>query len=209
MTTVFITDDHPVVRQGIADLLSDEPDFVIVGEAANGEDLLREAGRLQPDVALVDVQLPGIDGYQACEQLRRRHPRIRVVILTTHTHERAMLAAFTAGARGFAVKSSSPEVIRQAVRSVAAGGTFVDPNVAHRLVALATKGRGANGPHNLTPAEMRVLELLPQGRRNREIAEALGVGEETVKTHVSHVLAKLGASDRAQAAAIAMREGLA
>lgn len=209
MTTVFITDDHPVVRQGIADVLSDEPDFTIVGEASSGEQLLREAGRLQPDVAVVDVQLPGIDGNEACEQLRRRHPRIRVVILTTSTHERALLAAFTAGARGFAVKSSTPDVIRSAVRSVAAGGTFIDPNVAHRLVALATKGRTAKGPHDLTLAEMRVLELLPQGGRNRDIADALCVSEQTVKTHVSHVLAKLGARDRAHAAAIAMKEGLA
>lgn len=209
MTTVFITDDHPVVRQGIADVLSDEPDFTIVGEATSGEQLLREAGRLQPDVAVVDVQLPGIDGYEACEQLRRRHPRVRVVILTTHTNERALLAAFTAGARGFAVKSSTPDVIRQAVRSVAAGGTFIDPSVAHRLVALATKGRTGKGPHNLTLAEMRVLELLPEGGRNRDIADALCVSEQTVKTHVSHVLTKLGARDRAHAAAIAMREGLA
>lgn len=209
MTTVYITDDHPVVRQGIADVLADEPDFSIVGEAASGEQLVRDAVRLQPDVAVVDVQLPGIDGYEACELLRRRHPRIRVVILTTHTSERALLSAFTAGARGFAVKSSTPDVLRQAVRSVAAGGTFVDPSVAHRLVALATRGRSAKGPHDLTLAEMRVLEMLPQGGRNRDIAEALSVSEQTVKTHVSHVLAKLGARDRAHAAAIAMREGLA
>jgi DNA-binding NarL/FixJ family response regulator len=209
MTTVFITDDHPVVRQGIADVLADEPDFSIVGEAASGEQLLRDAARLQPDVAVVDVQLPGIDGYQACEQLRRKYPRIRVVILTTHTHERALIAAFTAGARGFAVKSSTPDVLRQAVRSVAAGGTFIDPSVAHRLVALATRGRAAKGPHDLTLAEMRVLEMLPAGGRNRDIAEALCVSEQTVKTHVSHLLAKLGARDRAHAAAIAMREGLA
>jgi DNA-binding NarL/FixJ family response regulator len=209
MTTIHITDDHPVVRSGIADVLGDEPDFSIVGEAASGEQLLRDIVRLQPDVALVDVQLPGIDGYEACEQLRRRHPRIRVVMLTNYTHERALLAAFTAGARGFAVKSSSPEVIRHAVRSVAAGGTFVDPSVAHRLVALAIKGRSAKGPHNLTLAEMRVLEMLPQGGRNRDIAAALSVSEQTVKTHVSHLLAKLGARDRAHAAAIAMQAGLA
>jgi DNA-binding NarL/FixJ family response regulator len=209
MTTIHITDDHPVVRSGIADVLGDEPDFSIVGEAASGEQLLRDVVRLQPDVALVDVQLPGIDGYEACEQLRRRHPRVRVVMLTNYTHERALLAAFTAGARGFAVKSSSPEVIRHAVRSVAAGGTFVDPSVAHRLVALAIKGRTAKGPHNLTLAEMRVLEMLPQGGRNRDIAAALSVSEQTVKTHVSHLLAKLGARDRAHAAAIAMQEGLA
>jgi DNA-binding NarL/FixJ family response regulator len=209
MTTVYITDDHPLVRQGIAEVLADEPDFTIVGESANGEQLVRDANRVQPNVAVVDVQLPGIDGYEVCDKLRRRHPRIRVVILTTHAHERALLAAFTAGARGFAVKSSAPEVLRQAVRTVAAGGTFIDPNVAHKLVALATKGRKAKGPHDLTLAEMRVLELLPHGARNREIAEELCVSEQTVKTHVSHVLAKLGARDRAQAAAIAMREGLA
>ena len=209
MTTVYITDDHPVVRQGIVEVLADEPDFSIVGEAASGEQLLRDAARLQPDVAVVDIQLPGIDGYEACAQLRRRHPRIRVVILTTYTHERALLAAFSAGARGFATKSSGPDVIRQAVRSVAAGGTFIDPSVAHRLVALALRRRGAKGPHDLTLAEMRVLEMLPAGGRNRDIAQALSVSEETVKTHVSHLLAKLGARDRAHAAAIALQEGLA
>ena len=209
MTTVFITDDHPIVRQGIAEVLADEPDFTIVGEATSGEQLLREVSRLQPDVAVVDVQLPGMDGNEACAQVRRRNPRTRVVILTTFAHERALLAAFTAGASGFAVKSSSPDVIRQAVRAVAAGGTFIDPNVAHKLVALATKGRTARGPFELTLAEMRVLELLPRGASNRDIAEELSVSEQTVKTHVRHVLAKLGARDRAQAAAIAMREGLA
>lgn len=209
MTTISIVDDHPVVRQGVADVLRDEPDFSIVGEAASGEQLLRDAATLQPDVAVVDVQLPGMDGYETCEQLRRRHPHTRVLILTSHTEDRALLAAFAAGARGFAVKSSTPDVIRQAVRTVAGGGTFVDPSVAHRLVALAVKGRTTKRPHNLTLAEMRVLEMLPSGGRNRDIAEALCVSEQTVKTHVSHVLAKLGARDRAHAAAIAMREGLA
>lgn len=207
MTRIVVTDDHPVVRQGIADVLSDEPDFVVVAATSSAEELLREAARTEFDVAVVDVQLPGIDGLEACVQLRRRLPRVRVLILTSDATDRTILAAFTSGARGFAVKSSEPYVIRQGVRAIAAGGVFIDPSIAHKVVALATRGR-SKGPFGLTPAEMRVLEMLPLGARNRDIAEELSVSEQTVKTHVRNVLAKLGANDRTHAAAIAVKEGL-
>jgi DNA-binding NarL/FixJ family response regulator len=131
-----------------------------------------------------------------------------VLMLTSFDHEQAMLRAFGAGANGFAVKQSAPETLRLAVRVVAGGGTFIDPLVAHRLVNMVIRRRQANGPHDLTPTEMEVLSYLPKGLTNRQIGNELGVAVETVKTHVGHVLRKLGASHRSEAATIALREGL-
>lgn len=208
MIRIYLTDDHPVVREGVAATLSDEPDFMVVGQSGTAEDLLERAVRLDPDVAVIDQRLPGMDGDEACRRLRAKNPRIRVLMLTSFDHEQAMLRAFTAGANGFAVKQSAPETLRLAVRVVAGGGTFIDPLIAHRLVNLATRRRAANGPRDLTPAELEVLAFLPRGMTNREIGRELGVKVETVKTHVTHVLRKLGASHRSEAATIALREGL-
>ena len=208
MIRIYLTDDHPVVREGVAATLSDEPDFNVVGQGGTAEDLLERAGRLEPHVAVVDQRLPGIDGNEACRRLRAKHPRVRVLMLTSFDHEQAMLRAFGAGANGFAVKQSAPETLRLAVRVVAGGGTFIDPLIAHRLVNMVIRRRQANGPHDLTPTEMEVLAYLPKGLTNRQIGNELGVAVETVKTHVGHVLRKLGATHRSEAATIALREGL-
>lgn len=190
-------------------ILGDEPDLVVCGEAGTATEALAAAARLRPDVVVLDVRLPGATGVEVCQDLATRVPSARVVMLTSFPNDGVMMNAFAAGARGFVLKESEPAVIRQAVRTVADGSTFADPKVAGKLVALATRGRRAKGPFDLTLQEMRVLELLPRGLTNHEIGDRLGIGENTVKTHLRNVMRKLGARDRVEAAAIALREGLA
>lgn len=209
MIRILLVDDHPVVREGLAAILAAEPDFDVVGEAGTGEDAIRLAGETGPDVALVDVRLPGISGIETCERLIARDPHVRVVVLSSFPDNGAMVSAFSAGARAYVIKESDPAALRQAVRVVTEGDTYVDPRVAAKLVALATKGQRVRGPHGLSLQEMRVLELLPRGLTNREIGVQLRISEHTVKTHVKHAMQKLGARDRVEAAAVAMREGLA
>jgi DNA-binding NarL/FixJ family response regulator len=206
---ILIVDDHPVVREGLIAILGDEPDFAVCGQAGTATEAIAEAARLRPDVIVLDVRLPGATGVEVCAELGERLPGTRVVMLTSFPNDGVMMNAFAAGARGFVLKESDPAVIRQAVRTVSDGATFADPKVAAKLVALAARGRRAKGPFDLTMQEMRVLELLPRGLTNHEIGDRLGIGENTVKTHLRNLMRKLGARDRVQAAAIALREGLA
>ena len=209
MIRILVVDDHPVVREGLIAILGHEPDFAVCGEAGDAAEAVAQATRLLPDVVVLDVRLPGATGVEVCADLAGRLPGARVVMLTSFPNHGVVLNAFSAGARGFVLKESEPAVIRQAVRTVADGSTFADPKVAAKLVALATRGRRAKGPFDLTLQEMRVLELLPRGLTNNEIGERLGIGENTVKTHLRNVMRKLNARDRVEAAAIARREGLA
>ena len=206
---VVLADDHTVVRAGIASLLSADPEIRIVGEAENGAEAVALAKRLKPNVLVTDVRMPDMDGIEACAHLQSACPSVKVLILTQLSNEAVMKRAFTAGAKGFVIKQSNPEMLREAVHRVAEGDMFIDSAVAAQIVRLATQGRRAKGPHDLTLMEMRVLEMLPKGLSNREIARELGVSPETVKTHLRHVLRKLQVADRAEAAAAAIREGLA
>lgn len=209
MIRVLVVDDHPVVREGLESILSDDPDLRICGHAGSAEEAIRRCEEVRPDVILMDSRLPGMSGTEACQVLADRLPSTRTIIVTSFPNEGVMMAAFAAHARGFLLKESDPGVIRQAVRTVASGGTYADPRVAGRLVALATRGRRAKGPFNLTLQEMRVVELLPRGLTNRELGTLLGLSEHTVKSHLRNAKRKLGARDRAEAAAISLREGLA
>lgn len=190
-------------------MLSAEPDFTVVGQAESAERALVEVDRLRPDVVLLDIRLPGMSGTEACTELLKRHPGARVIVLTSFASTGSLVQSFSAGAKGFVLKESQPAVLRDAVRTVARGDTFTDPRVGAKLVALASRNRRAKGPFGLTIQEMRVIELLPRGLTNREIGGELGISEDTVKTHVRHALRKLNARDRVEAAAIALREGLA
>ncbi len=207
--SVVLADDHPVVREGVATVLCRDESFRIVAEAPTAEIAIKETIRHKPHVLVIDVRLGELDGIDACARVVSEVPTTRVLILTRFAHESVMIRAFSAGAKGFLVKESDPEVLRQAVRVVAEGGTYVDPKVASKLVDVATQGRRAKGPYGLTLMEMRVLEHLPKGLSNREVAGELGVSQETIKTHVQSILRKLQVHDRAEASAIAVREGLA
>jgi DNA-binding NarL/FixJ family response regulator len=180
-----------------------------VGQAESAERALAEADRLRPDVVMMDVRLPGMTGTEACAEFVRRRPDVKVIVLTSFPSTGALIQAFSAGAKGFVMKESQPAVLRDAVRVVAQGETFTDPRVGAKLVALASRNRRAKGPFGLTIQEMRVVEQLPRGLTNREIGNELGIAEDTVKTHLRHALRKLKARDRVEAAAIALREGLA
>lgn len=209
MIRIVVVDDHPVVREGLAAVLSDEPDFRIVGEADTGEKLLADFQRLVPDVVVVDLRLPGISGIETCQAIKRMRPDTRVIVLTSFPNDGAVMNSFVAGADGFVLKESEPAILRQAVREVVTGKSYVDPRIAGKLVAFADKGRRTKGPFDLTLQEMRVLEKLPKGLTNREIGVELGIAEDTVKTHLSNALRKIKAKDRAEGAAVALREGLA
>jgi DNA-binding NarL/FixJ family response regulator len=198
--SVLIADDHPVVRQGISVLLSVHDDMSVAGEAADGEQALRLAAELHPDVLLLDLKLPALDGIAVLRQLPERAPRTRALVLTSAADKAQAAAAMQAGAAGFLYKDVDPDALVRAIRSVHDGHTLLAAEVAD-LVSPRSGIRGS-----LTAREREVLALLADGRSNREIARALGVTEKTVKTHVSSVLAKLGVADRTQAAVLAVRQ---
>ena len=190
-------------------MLSAEPDFKVVGQTGSAEHGIAEVERLRPDIVLLDVRLPGMTGTEACAELTKRYPDLGVIVLTSFPSTGTLVQAMSAGAKGFVMKESQPSQLRDAVRAVGQGETFVDPKVGSKLAALASRNRRAKGPFGLTLQEMRVVELLPRGLTNRMIGAELGITEDTVKTHLRHALRKLKARDRVEAAAIALREGLA
>jgi DNA-binding NarL/FixJ family response regulator len=203
---VLIADDHAVVREGLRTFLALQDGLDVVGEAEDGEEALREAERLRPDVVLMDLVMPNLDGVAAMRELRTRVPGARVVILTSYLDDERLLPALRAGAAGYLLKNVQPQELARAIRMADAGETLIDPTVAARLVdALAEDDDDVKELAELTPREREVLALLGRGYANKRIALELGLAEKTVKTHVSHVLAKLGVADRTQAALLAAR----
>jgi two-component system, NarL family, response regulator LiaR len=206
---VLIADDHAVVRQGLRTFLDLQPDVEVAGEAADGEEAVEAARRLAPDVVLLDLAMPRLDGVAALPRLRDAAPAARVIVLTSFGEDDRLFAALRAGAAGFLLKDVEPAELVRGIRTAHAGEAPLSPAVAARVVEeLAHPGRRA-AADELTPRELEVLRLIAGGRSNKRIALELGVAEKTVKTHVSHVLAKLGLADRTQAALYAVREGLA
>jgi NarL family two-component system response regulator LiaR len=206
---VLVVDDHAVVREGLRTFLELQDGVEVVGEAGDGEAGVREARRLRPDVILMDLTMPGRDGVWAMRRLRDVLPQARVVVLTSFADDSRLLAAIRAGAAGYLLKNVQPQELARAVRAAHAGEALLDPAVAARLVeAIAKPPPPPGAADQLTPREREVLELIGEGRSNKAIALALGVSEKTVKTHVGHVLAKLGVNDRTQAAVFAARAGL-
>ena len=204
---VLIADDHAVVREGLRTFLDLQDGIEVVGEAADGDEAIREAERLRPDVILIDLVMPRLDGVQAMRELRERVPRVRAVVLTSFLDDKHLLPAIRAGAAGYLLKSVQPQELARAVRAAVAGEALIDPAVAARLVETLEDG-GDERVEQLTPREREVLALIGRGLPNKRIADDLGIAEKTVKVHVSHVLAKLGVDDRTQAALFAVREGL-
>ena len=211
MIRVLITDDHAVVREGLRAFLELQDGLEVVGEAADGEEAVARAQQLWPDVILMDLVMPGLDGVAAMRRLRAAAPHSRVIVLTSFLDDDRLMPAIEAGAAGYLLKDVAPAQLAEAIRIAHAGETMISPAVATRLVqAIADRAEHAPGPGDpgLTRREQEVLELLAQGYANKRIALELGIAEKTVKTHVGHVLAKLGAADRTQAAVHAVREGL-
>ena len=205
---VLIVDDHAVVREGLRTFLELQEGIEVAGEASDGHDAIRAAERLRPDVVLMDLVMPNLDGVGAMRELRQRVPAARVIVLTSFLDDERLLPAVRAGAAGYLLKNVQPQELARAIRTAAAGGALLDPTVAARLVeALEEDGRDTRADQ-LTPREREVLVLIGRGYANKRIALELGIAEKTVKTHVGNVLSKLGVSDRTQAALYAARLGL-
>lgn len=203
---VLVVDDHQVVRHGLRTFLDIQDDIEVVGEAGDGGEAVEQAETLRPDVMLLDLQLPSVDGVEALRMLRDRQNTTRVLVLTSFTEPAKVVPALRAGAAGYLFKDVEPEALAQAIRAVHAGQVLLEPEVASALL----KGDSDEGrASHLTEREREVLAEIARGRSNREIARALVLSEKTVKTHVSSILAKLGLADRTQAALYAVRSGLA
>jgi DNA-binding NarL/FixJ family response regulator len=205
---VLIVDDHAVVREGLRAFLQLQEGIEVAGEAGDGEEALEQALALRPDVILMDLVMPKLDGVRAMRELRARLPDSRVIVLTSFLDDERLLPAIQAGAAGYLLKNAEPAELARAIRAAHRGETIIDPTVASRLVQAIADGRGSPADQTLTRREREVLELIARGRSNKRIAFELGISEKTVKTHVGHVLAKLGVSDRTQAALVAVHEGL-
>jgi DNA-binding NarL/FixJ family response regulator len=204
MIRLLIVDDHPVVRAGLVGMLSDEPGFEVVGEASDGAQAVRVAAATRPDVVLMDLRMPAVDGVQATAQITAASDA-KVLILTTYESDDQILAAIEAGASGYLLKASPQAEIVAGIRSVADGQTALSPSVAARLV----KRMRAPAPEAvLTAREIDVLQLVARGNSNKQVAAVLGIGESTVKTHLLNVFEKLGVADRTRAVTLAMERGI-
>ena len=205
---VLIVDDHSVVREGLRAFLQLQDGLEVVGEAADGEEAIEAASRLQPDVILMDLVMPRLGGVAAMRTLREEVPEARVIVLTSFIDDDKLLPALRAGAAGYLLKNTEPQELARAVRAAHAGEALLDPVVAARLVETLAAEDGQEPLDRLTPREREVLVLIGLGFSNKRIANELDLSEKTVKTHVGHVLAKLGVTDRTQAAVVAVRAGI-
>jgi NarL family two-component system response regulator LiaR len=207
---VFVADDHAIVRKGIAAVLEIVPDMEVVGEAENGRDAVRQVEALQPDVILMDLVMPEMDGIEAIRRIKERQPGARILVLTTFAGEDQILPAIKAGALGYHLKDSRPQELAQAIRQVHRGESSLHPVIARKVLEeLSRPSSRPPTPDPLTPREVEVLQLVAQGLENWEIAEKLVITEATVRTHVSNITAKLHVASRTQAALYALREGIA
>jgi DNA-binding NarL/FixJ family response regulator len=209
---VLIADDQALIREGLTLLLGQHEELQVVGAAADGEEAVAMAAEQRPDVVLMDLVMPGMDGVDATRRILALLPRAQVVILSAYADDESVFAAINAGAAGYLTKDSGGEQIRKAIETVMAGGALLDPLVQRRLlerVRAHSKQPPGVPPHDLTHREVEVLRLISHGLNNQEIAKSLFLSEATVKTHVNNILAKTELRDRAQAVAYAFRYGLA
>lgn len=201
---VLIVEDQRIVREGIVALLEDEEQIEIVGEAANGREAIAMYASLHPDVVLMDLQMPEVDGPEATRQIRAADPQARVLVLTTYATDEFIFTALKAGASGYLLKDTSADQLVAAIKAVQRGETQLSPQIASRLVHGISQGR----PEPLSSREIEVLRLVADGHNNAMIAEALSITPRTVKAHVQNILAKLGANNRAEAVRLALQQGI-
>ncbi len=206
---ILIADDHPVVRDGLRAMLSTQPDFQIVGEAVNGVEAVQLAMRLRPDVILLDLEMPDLDGVSVLAQIRATNPLARVIIVTAYDTDERIVQAVVAGAQGYLLKGAPREEIFRAIRVVYEGGSLLQPIVASKLMKhVSHQASQSADTESLTPRELEVLELLAQGKSNKQIAAELVITERTTKFHVSSIFSKLEATNRTEAVKIAVQHGL-
>ena len=206
---ILVADDHPIVRDGLVAILSAQPSFEVVGEAGDGVETLRRVVERRPDVVLLDLEMPRMDGVEVLQRLRQSGSNARVIVFTAFDTDDRILAAVRAGAQGYLLKGAPREEIFEAVRVVHAGNSLLQPVVASRLLRrVSDDSMEAQGVRSLTSRELEVLRLVMRGLQNKEIAHELVVTERTVKFHVSSILMKLGAGNRTEAVAIATKYGL-
>jgi NarL family two-component system response regulator LiaR len=207
---VFVADDHAIVRKGIAAVLEIVPDIEVVGEAENGRDAVYRVEQLRPDVILMDLVMPEMDGIEAIRRIKDRQPEARILVLTTFAGEGKIFPAVKAGALGYHLKDSHPGELLQAIRQVHRGESSLHPVIAHKVLEeLSRPSERPPTPDPLTTREVEVLRLVAQGLENPEIAKKLVITEATVRTHVSNIMSKLHVASRTQAALYALREGIA
>jgi len=208
---IILVDDHEVVRLGLKSLLERHPQFEVIGEASNAKEALEQVEKLLPDVVLMDIRLPGTSGIEACEEITKRFPEIRVIMLTSYAEDDMLFSAIRAGASGYVLKQIGAEDLMKAIEAVGRGEAMLDPGVTQRVfqeVRRAVKEEESSAFSTLSQQEKHVLLLVSEGRTNREIAKALFLGEGTVRNYVSSILSKLGVSNRAEAAAYAVEHNL-
>ena len=198
---VFSVDDHPLLREGIAAIINNQPDMVLVAQASNAQEAIQQFRKHQPDVTLMDLRLPDKSGIDAMISVRAEFPEARIIMLTTFEGDVEIQRALEAGARGYLLKSMPPKELVEVIRQVHAGKKRIPPQLAAQLAEHL-------GDEDLTTREVEVLNQIARGNRNRDIAEKLFITEETVKVHIKHIMEKLGASDRTQAVAIGVRRGI-
>lgn len=208
---IILVDDHEVVRLGLKALLERHPHFDVVGEAASSREAIELVTNIQPDVVVMDIRLPGTSGIEACEEITRRYPSIKVIMLTSYAEDEMLFSAIRAGASGYILKQIGGEDLIRALEAVGRGEALLDPAVTQRVfqeVRRAVKEEEASAFAHLSQQEKHVLLLVSEGKTNREIAKALFLGEGTVRNYVSSILSKLGVSNRAEAAAYAVEHSL-
>jgi NarL family two-component system response regulator YdfI len=206
---ILVADDHLIIRQGLRLILETEPEFELVGEATDGAEALRQCDQLHPDVVLMDLRMPGMDGLTAIERLRLSQPDIAVVILTTFNEDDLMMRGLRLGAKGYLLKDTDRETLFSTIRAAARGETLLKPEVMNRLLSRVTQpGPSAGEGLELTERELEVLTGVARGERSKEIAARLGISERTVKAHLASIYNKLGVDSRAAAIAVAAQKGL-
>jgi DNA-binding NarL/FixJ family response regulator len=199
--SVLVVDDHALLRTGVANIINQEPDLRVIAEASNGQEAIDAFERYRPDVTLLDLRMPVMEGVEAVRQIRERDPLAKVIVLTTYDTDEDISRALKAGAKAYVLKDISADLLIECIHDVLAGKTYLAPQAAAKLAEGVTRVQ-------LTPRELSTLRLLADGRSNKEIANELEISERTVKTHLGHLFAKLGVTSRTEAVKIAMRRGL-